>query len=114
MALPKEFNDLLKSVGRSMAEVNPGSDEIALPLNRVEEAINLLEQNSNPILGGDLIREDGGGKLRYAFGSWSCSLKPGETSGEYLPRCYQAAREYLRSVIQLHPTNAYLVLVLRT
>jgi hypothetical protein len=112
MPLPEEFNHLLKSVGRPMNEVNPGSDEIALPLNRVEEALALLEKHLIPILGGDLIFEDGEGKLRYAFGSWSCSREPGEALREYLPRCFKAAREYLGGVIQLHPTNAYLVLVL--
>jgi Immunity protein 40 len=111
MSAAKAFQQFIRSVGRPMSEVNVGSSEIAVPLDRVAEAVDLLKGSSTAILGGDLITNDERGQLRYAYGSWTCEAKRGESAAEFCERSYQAARDYCDKVRKLHPQSGYLVFV---
>ena len=76
MTTISEYLDFAKSKGRPLAEINPGSDELALNANEALEAIELLKANETPILGGDILSTDSG-KLIYAYQLWGSEFQMG-------------------------------------
>ncbi|MEM7110017.1 MAG: Imm40 family immunity protein [Bacteroidota bacterium] len=94
MTAISEYLDLVKSKGRPLREINPGSDEIALDIDEALAAIEILKGNELPILGGDILSTDSG-KLIYAYqfwGSeyhylnWYCNELDNESRVEYSKR----------------------------
>jgi len=102
MATTAEYLEFLKSRGRPLKEINPGSDEAALSHEDALRAIELLKTVEAPILGGDVLSVDDSGELMYAYQtwgfeyhalSWYCTQHDGESHTEYCNRSYHLAEE---------------------
>jgi hypothetical protein len=100
MSLTTKYFDFIKLYGKSLTEINPGSDEYALEVDDAFQAIELLRGSQTPILGGDIlsVKSDA---LIYAYqlwGSqyhclnWSCE-KGTDSQEEYCERSYKLAME---------------------
>ena len=109
MATVSEYLDFVRSKGRPLAEINPGSDEIALSANEALEAIGLLKANETPILGGDILSTDSG-KLIYAYqlwGSeyhylnWYCDELENESKTDLSKRSYEVAQKAIKEAIEI-------------
>lgn len=101
MANSSKYFDFIASQGLSIAEINPGSKEMALRVDNALEAIELLKDSQMPILGGDIITSNAG-RLIYAYqlwGSeyhyldWYCEKSNNETNISYCIRSYEVAKE---------------------
>ncbi len=109
MTAASEYLDFTKSKGRPLAEINPGSDEIALSANEALEAIELLKASETPILGGDILSIDSG-KLIYAFqlwGSeyhclnWYCDESENESKTNFSKRSYEVAQKAIKEAAEI-------------
>ncbi|MBK9337909.1 MAG: hypothetical protein IPM98_15730 [Lewinellaceae bacterium] len=109
MTAVSEYLDFIKSKGRPLAEINPGSDEIALSAGEALEAIEILKDNELPILGGDIFSTDSG-KLVYAYqiwGSeyhylnWYCDEMENESKAEYSKRSYEVAKKAINEAVEV-------------
>lgn len=96
------YLDFLKKKGKSLSEINPGSDEIALTVNDALQALELLKDSQTAILGADILSEDENGKLAYSihvwgyeynYLNWYCDKNDNESREEYLQRSYKLAKE---------------------
>lgn len=106
-----KYTYFLKERGRSLSEINPGSDEIALKLDDALQAIELLKDARVPILGGDIL-SDVSGTLSYTYENWYCEKIEQETPNEYIERSYQISRTYLSNLILKKNKNDYAVFVI--
>ncbi|MEM0941782.1 MAG: Imm40 family immunity protein [Bacteroidota bacterium] len=109
MTAISEYLDLVKSKGRPLREINPGSDEIALDIDEALAAIEILKGNELPILGGDILSTDSG-KLIYAYqfwGSeyhylnWYCNELDNESRVEYSKRSYEVAKKAINEAVKV-------------
>lgn len=108
--------------GRSLADLNPGSDEMALTVSDTLVAVNLLEKEKMPILGADVLLEYEG-NLRYLYQilgyeyiylNWYCDKQDNENNEEYIQRSYNVAKEYINSIAEIekeYNIQCYIVLV---
>lgn len=96
--------NFMRHNGREMSEINEGSDEIALPIDRAFEVLQIAEQHSIPIIGGDIITETKQGMMAYAYTiwgtgyhylNWSCDKTILEQNEEYCKRSHELAREMI-------------------
>lgn len=122
MIAASEYFDLLKSKGKPLSEINPGSDERALEISDALHAIELLRDSQLPILGGDIMSSDSG-KLIYAYqlwGSeyhslnWYCDKQDNESQAEYCTRSYEVAKESINRAVEAAKQlkrDCYIVLV---
>ena len=94
------YFDFIRLKGRPLAEINPGSSEFALEVNDALEAIELIKNSGQPILGGDIL-SDNLKKLNYAYqiwGSeyhslnWYCEKMDKESQINYCIRSYKIAK----------------------
>lgn len=99
------YLDFIKSKGRPLSEINPGSDEFALDFDSAFQAIQLLRKCQLPIVGGDILSEKSG-KLVYAYhywGSeyvyldWYCEKMENENESDYVARSYLVAEDSIKS-----------------
>ncbi len=65
-----DYLEFLKLKGKPLSEINPGSNEFALSVNDVLEAIEILKENEVLILGGDILSINNFGELIYAYQIW--------------------------------------------
>lgn len=95
------YLDFLQKKGRPLAEINPGSDEIALTVADALEALELLKDSQIAILGGDILSEENG-ELIYAihlwgydyhYLSWYCDRGENESEKDYIIRSYNTAKD---------------------
>lgn len=95
----QEYHTLLKSKGRRVSEINPGSDECALKVHDAILAIKLLKDGQKPILGGDIFSIHKN-QIRYAYqlwGSkyqylnWYCDRENNESEADYCFRSNEVA-----------------------
>ena len=95
------YLNFIKEKGRSLSEINPGGDEIALAVDDALQAIELLKGSQMTILGGDILSEDNG-ELIYAYQlwgeeyhclNWYCDREDNESKDEYAKRSYILAKE---------------------
>ena len=109
MTAISEYLEFTKSKGRPLAEINPGSDEIALSASEALEAIELLKANETPILGGDILSTDSG-KLIYAYqlwGSeyhylnWYCDELENESKTDLSNRSYEVAQKAIKEALEV-------------
>jgi hypothetical protein len=100
------YLDFLKEKGRLLSEINSGSDEIALATDDALQALNLLNDNQVPILGGDILSEKENGSLVYAcqlWGSeyyylnWYCNKINNENQEDYTNRSYIIAKKSIKT-----------------
>jgi len=110
MLTPKLFTEFLSSEGRSLSEINPGSNEVALAPSNALRAIDLLSGSQVAILGGDLL-SDKSGKLAYSYENWYCDKKPSENPIGFVNRSQAIAREFIGKLMERDDNNIYVVLV---
>lgn len=100
------YLNFIKEKGRSLSEINPGSDEIALTASDALYALNLLNGSLIAVLGGDVLSEKENGKLIYAYqfwGSeyhylnWYCDKMDNESQEDYAKRSYMVANESIKT-----------------
>ena len=109
MVTKSNYLNLLKLKGRPLAEINPGSDEIALSANEVLGAIELLKANEIPILGGDILSIDSGNFFyayqlwgsAYHYLSWYCDELENESKTELSRRSYEVAQEAIKEAVEI-------------
>ncbi len=105
------FQKFLKECGRSLSEINPGSEEYALKMVDTVYAIELLKEAQLPIVGGDILSNESG-KLSYAYLNWYCQKNENESMNVYANRSYEVAINYIRS--SFIKNDFYVVLVVGT
>jgi len=100
----------IREKGRSLSEINPGSNEIALTVSDALQALDILKNNQIVILGGDILSEDGNGALVYAYQlwgdlyiylNWYCDKADGESEVDYIERSYEVARAAIVSANEI-------------
>lgn len=100
--------DFLMKKGRSLLEMNQGSNEIALETDDALQALDLLKGNQIAVLGGDILSEKENGKLVYAYQlwgdgqeyhylNWYCDKKDSENQEEYVERSYIIAKDSIKA-----------------
>ena len=100
--------DFLMKKGRSLLEMNQGSNEIALETDDALQALDLLKGNQIAVLGGDILSEKENGKLIYAYQlwgdgqeyhylNWYCDKKDSENQEEYVERSYIIAKDSIKA-----------------
>lgn len=118
------YLNFIKEKGRSLSEINPGSNEIALTVNDTLYALNLLEDNQIAILGGDILSEDIHSRLAYVIHSWGydyhylnwyCDKMESESQEDYVKRSYTIARESIKTASDIARRlgeSCYIVIVI--
>ncbi len=105
-----EYSEFIRSRGRPLAEINPGSDEMALSAQDALQAIELLKSKQMPVLGGDILSIDHRGKLIYAYQlwgmeyhslNWYCDKSENENYSEYCKRSYKIAQESIQQSLNV-------------
>lgn len=96
-----EYLNFIKTKGRPVTEINPGSDEYALECSDAYHALDLLKENKTIVLGGDIFTEDECGELVYAYQlwgqeyhylNWYCDKILNESDTGYLKKSHEVAR----------------------
>ncbi len=104
-----DYLNFIKTKGRPLSEINPGSDEYALNIEDTLSAINLLKESQIAILGGDILSEKNN-KLIYAHQywgaeyhslNWYCEKSDGETQTEYVYRSYFIATQNINKAAEI-------------
>jgi len=103
------YFDFVRLKGRPLAEINPGSNELALKVNDAFEAIEILKGNEQPILGGDILSDylDTLGYAYQIWGSeyhclnWYCKKIDKESQNAYCLRSYKIAEESINNAIEV-------------
>jgi hypothetical protein len=123
MAQISIYLNFIREKGRSLSEVNPGSNEIALTVNDALHALDLLNGSRIAVLGGDILSEDNG-KLTYAIYSWGydysylnwyCNKIDDESQEDYIKRSYVIAKksiEIANTVAKSLDKECYIVIVI--
>ncbi len=101
----------LQKYGCSLAEINPGSDEIALQTRDALQAIELLQESNTPILDSDVLKDEAG-KLAYTYENWYCDKLGSDTQKEFVSRSCSAAKDYISSLAGNGHSDRYIVFVL--
>lgn len=116
------YSKFVKEKGRLLAEINPGSDEIALAVDDAFYALELLKESKTAVLGGDILSEQNN-ELVYAYQlwgdeyiylNWYCDKNDNESKVDYLQRSYELARESITradKIAQQLQKQCYIVLV---
>jgi hypothetical protein len=112
MSVPQKFSLLLHSEGRPLAEINPGSEELALKPAAALRAIELLAGTDVAILGGDVVSE-ASGKLRYTYQNWYCERLPAESVEAFADRSHSVARQFIDKLNTRDEKDLLIVLVYR-
>src|SRR2546421_552561 len=110
MLIPKAFADFLRSEGRPLSEINPGSRETGLRPESALRAIELLSGSQVAVLGGDVLKDESG-KLSYTYANWYCERRPNEDPLGFSDRSRSTAREYISRLLRRSDENLYVVLV---
>ena len=107
------YYNYLKSHGRSLEEINPGSNEFALSIGDSLNAIEILRAASISIKGGDVLTEREG-KLAYVYQilgdkyhylNWYCEKKEAESEMGYVMSSYLKSREAIEHANMVTQTN---------
>ena len=102
---------LLREHARSLEDL--GLSDLAWPLDRIDDVLRAIKEESVAILGGD-VYEEHGGRLRATYDNWECEREPAEPFTDYAQRSWQRAWEYLFAYPRHQARNVYVVLVLST
>jgi hypothetical protein len=123
MTTLSEYNKFIKSKGRPLSVINPGSDEVALRVTDAVKAIELLNQFSCPVLGGDILTTDSNSLvyadqhwgLEYHYLNWHCDRKESEDLKDYATRSILKAKEAINEAERIArklKDECYIVLVI--
>jgi len=93
-----------------MAEINSGSNEMALKLSDAIKAVDLLLDSQVAVLGGDVLT-DSSGKLSYTYENWYCKQLSGENPLGFCRRSQIVAREFIDKLIKRGDETLFVVLV---
>lgn len=107
-----EYANFIQKKGRSMSEINPGSNEWALKIDDALEAIELLKDTAIVILGGDVIFEEKG-KLSFGSESWHVDKKKNENQQEFTTRSHEESKKYVYNIKNWAVGNVYVVIAIR-
>lgn len=110
MSTPTDFFAFVRVKGRSLSEINPGSDEWALTSSDAIHALELLAGTTIAVLGGDVLT-DPDGKLGYTDDSWYCERVPNEKDDEYVRRSQSVAHQFIETLLKRGQKDALFVLV---
>ena len=118
-----EYFSFIELNGRSLSEINPGSEEVALNADDALQAIEILKKNSTtPVLGGDVLTNNNK-ELIYAYQfwgneyhclNWYCEKKDDESIEEYINRSYITAKDCINKANETAKnlgTKCYIALV---
>ena len=94
MTFPDPYVRILEA-GRPLAEINAGSDEVALTREAALAAVEALRDTEIAILGGDVLVDDHG-LLRYALANWYSMPRERETPAEFARRSHRETAKYIR------------------
>ena len=91
----------IKTNGKRLSEINPGSDEIALTVNDALKALELLKGSQTIIFGGDILSEENNNLIyayqlwgeEYQYLNWYCDREDNENKEAYLKRSFELAKE---------------------
>ncbi|MDY3548694.1 Imm40 family immunity protein [Riemerella anatipestifer] len=114
--------ELLQEKGFPMSNINPGSNEFALPIIETLESLKLLDKEKKAILGGDVLVENNGTLIyiyqllgdEYIYLNWYCDRLKNETYETYLKRSLSKARKEIENLLKIenqHNKKIYIVLV---
>ena len=95
------YIDFIRDRGRSLSEINPGSNELALSVDDALKAVELLRGTQSIIFGGDILSNESDVLIyayqqwgsEYHYLNWSCEKMDNENQSEYCDRSYDVARE---------------------
>jgi hypothetical protein len=104
------IDHFLRSRGRPMSEINPGSHEYALTLQDAKQLISLLPGSTVPLLGGDVVAESEG-RLRYTYENWYIVREPAEDDESHARRSYRKAEDFISSLEARAAPKTYVVFV---
>jgi hypothetical protein len=110
MLTPPEFKNFIATMGRSLSEINQGSNEIAMSPPIALRALDLLSGSQIAILGGDIL-SDASGKLVYTHENWYCEKALRENPIEFVKRSQTDARKRIGKLSERNDKNTYVVLV---
>lgn len=110
MPTPAAFTEFLVTRGRPLAEINEGSDEVALTPRDALTAVAKLSGSDTAILGGDVL-SDASGRLAYTYENWYCNRTPGDNAIEYVLRSHAIARDFISKLADKADPHTYVVLV---
>ncbi len=94
MILPPLYTQLINASGVHLDQINPGSNEVALPRKEALDALQLLTETSIAVLGGDVL-QIAGGKLEYVYANWYCNQLEDEDFHSYAERSRCEAVSYI-------------------
>ena len=110
--LPNTYIQIQSESGQSLAAINPGSEEIALPRLATVEALTTLTGMGIAVLGGDVLTKKNG-SLEYVYANWSCSKKDNESFNDYAVRSLQLAVSYVSNFTPAYAFEPLFVCVLK-
>lgn len=61
--------ELYARCGKTLLDI--GINEAALPISKIDEAINLFNKNNLLILGGDIYKKGSKGGFEFIYANWS-------------------------------------------
>ncbi len=105
-----KYQNFIKSKGKPLAEINPGSNEFALNAKESFQAIELLKYYQKAVLGGDILSVDVSGKIIYAYQLWGmeyhcldwyCQRLNNENDAEYCIRSYEVAKKSIKEAFEI-------------
>jgi hypothetical protein len=108
MTAISDYLDFVSLKGIPLAEINPGSKELALKPEDALRALDILNQVGIPVVGGDVLSLDNDNKLIYAYQLWGSEYHvlnwysekaKGETDIEYVKRSNKEAREAIQNAV---------------
>lgn len=103
------YLNFLRSKGRFLSEINPGSDNLVLSAKDALKAINLIQNANLRIVGGDILTNDNE-KLKYAYHvwgkkyhylNWSCEELENELLEDYKKRSYEFAENAIIQALKV-------------
>ena len=94
MTCSKEYQDLLE--GKGVALMDLGLRDVALNHEDTLAALDILEKESIPVLGGDVYLERYG-EYEPAYANWAINSRGAETRDDYLRLSWDYSRAYLHN-----------------
>lgn len=114
------FIKFIKNNGIPLNDINPGSDEFALNYDNLLVALEIANEESIAIIGGDVLTIDHHGDLIYAYQqwgeqyiylNWSCDRIENEDQFDYIIRSISIASEKIEEIKNISNNLSQIFLV---